>query len=80
MVWKVAVRRLFSTRPSRPVRRVRSALAVRLSWYPRAAAAAWTRARVLGSTLGWPDSARLAVLVLTPAAAATELRVGGTSH
>src|SRR3954469_24654748 len=78
MVWKVAVRRLLTTRPSSPVRCVRSALAIRLGWYCWAAAAASTRARVLGSTDGWPESARLAVLVLTPAAAATEVRVART--
>ncbi|GAA4755256.1 hypothetical protein GCM10023328_43560 [Modestobacter marinus] len=62
------------------MRRVRSALAVRLGSYCRFAAAASTRARVLGSTAGWPDRARLAVLVLTPAAAATELNVAGMAR
>jgi hypothetical protein len=32
MLWNVAVRRLLTTRPTSPVRRVRSALAVRFGW------------------------------------------------
>src|SRR5579859_1114829 len=74
MTWKLVLTRLVTTRPMNAERAVRRARALALGRYPRAAAAARTRAAVSALTRDEPFSAREAVLTDTPLRRATCLR------